>query len=233
VTEYPSSGWIFSNISYTQVRQDVFGSQWTWNGSTRITALKRHSYPSFSNFGIASSNQPLPVEGLELRAIAAGNQVRLDWETTQEVNASHFEIERSRDGEAFVKIGEVTAGGDLPQGAQYRRVDPSPYLGGNFYRIRQVDFDGRFAWSNTVLVTFGEGLGVELFPNPARDQVQVRYTGASAVTLAVQNSLGQLVMRREVSGNLVLETGGLARGMYLVTVQGTNGQRWTQKLVLE
>lgn len=240
VTEYPSAGWIFSNISYTQVRQDVFGSQWTWNGSTRITALKRQLYPSFSNFGIASSNQPLPVEGLTLQAAPEGSQVRLDWQTTQEVNASHFEIERSLDGEAFVKIGEVTAGGDLPQGANYRSLDPAPHLGTNFYRLRQVDFDGRYAFSNTVLVNFGAELGIEIFPNPitigsAQNQVQIHYTGGTNATidLTLQNSLGQMVLRRTVSGNLSLDVGHLARGIYLVTLQGKDGRRWTEKLVLQ
>lgn len=235
VTEYPSAGWVFSNTSYTQVRQDVFGSQWTWNGSSRVTALKRQNYPSFSNFGIASSNQPLPVEGLVLQAAPEGSKVRLTWETSQEVNTSHFEIERSLDGDQFVKIGEVTAGGDLPEGANYRSLDPAPLLGTNFYRLRQVDLDGRYAWSNTVLVNFGEEAGIEIFPNPAQNQVQIRYSGAAntSVDLTIQNALGQMILQRTVSTNLTLDVGQLARGIYLVTLHGQDGRRWTQKLVLE
>lgn len=233
VTEYPSAGWIFSNVSYTQVRQDVFGSQWTWNNSTRVSALKRESYPSFSNFGIASSNDVLPVAGLALRAKGVGQQVHLDWTTVQETNTARFEVERSQDGESFNMIGVVPAGGDLSTGANYATVDPNPQWGSNFYRLRMMDQDGQFAYSNTVLVLFGEALGLQCYPNPARDELQVRYTGPDPIRLVLSNALGQQVAALEVRQSQALQVGHLPRGIYLLSARTVNGQTLTQKVVLE
>ncbi|HHG85744.1 MAG TPA: T9SS type A sorting domain-containing protein [Bacteroidetes bacterium] len=233
VTEHPSPAWIFSSAAYTQVRQDAFGMQWTWNGSNRITGLKRKDYPSFSNFGIASSAVPLPTDGLTLAAELLGNQVKLDWVTTREVNTARFEVERSLDGQQFVQIGEVAAGGNLPAGADYASLDTRPAWGANFYRLKQIDQDGRFAYSNTVLVQFGEELGIQFFPNPARNEVKVSYQGAELIHLVLSNTLGQQIATYKISGNQTLQVGGLPRGIYLLTARTAKGKPFTQKLILE
>jgi hypothetical protein len=215
------------------VRQDVLGTQWTWNGSTRVSATKREDFPSFSNFGIANTNDVFPVAGLHLQATPVGNQVRLDWSTDLEVNTAHFEVERSLDGESFVPIGQVAAGGNLPDGARYNSMDTRPQFGVNYYRLRQVDLNGDFAYSNTVLATFGAALGLQLYPNPAQDAVTVTYAGADPVSLTLSNMLGQQIASFEITGSQMLQLGHLPKGIYLVTARAANGDAFTQKLVLE
>ncbi|MEM7037284.1 MAG: T9SS type A sorting domain-containing protein, partial [Bacteroidota bacterium] len=231
VTEYPSPGWVFSNVSYTQVRQDAVGTQWNWNSSVRVTALKRRDYPSFSNFGIASSNDVLPVEGLMLAGKAENSAVRLDWATTQEINSAFFEVQRSTDGHNFVPIGEVAAGGDLPEGAAYHFYDVTPGIGLNYYRLRQVDRNGLHGFSNTVMVAFGGDLGVVVYPNPARDQVFVQYDGAEVLRMSLTNMLGQVVWQDGgVTGSRTLNVADFPRGMYLLHIRDARGNKYTKKL---
>jgi hypothetical protein len=113
----------------------------------------------------------LPLKWVSFTARAVGDQVDLQWVTTDVVNNDHFEIERSTDGNTFVTIGSLSnKTGEL--GASYNFTDPSPVKGVDLYRIRQVDIDGQYSWSSTVEVTITPGTqGIYLQANPVSEAV--------------------------------------------------------------
>ncbi len=86
------------------------------------------------------------------------------WNTASERNNSHFSIERSADGRNFTEIGKINGAGESSSSKTYTFNDPKPLKGINYYRLKQVDFDGKFEYSKVVSVVFGKTGGVRVFP---------------------------------------------------------------------
>ncbi|MFK7923590.1 MAG: discoidin domain-containing protein [Bacteroidia bacterium] len=172
-----------------------------------------------------------PVEWLDLAAVQQGEDIGLSWGTTQEINSDYFAVERSLDGEAFDEIGQTRSTGTTSQEQLYRFIDfKAVYQAAEqlYYRIRQVDLDGSFSYSNTVSINpdrLSDALNLYLAPNPADQQVELLIqAGASeSLQISVLNSLGQ-----EVYGNfmaqaakterLALNLQDWASGIYYVRV---------------
>ena len=130
------------------------------------------------SYQIQSPGGQLPIELLSFEAKVEDQTVILDWATAVELNNAGFEVERSLDAFTFAPIGWVEGAGNAPQGKNYRFAD-SDLIGGKtyYYRLRQVDTDGVFTYSNTVEanLTSGESLLISsCFPNPAPGHSQVK-----------------------------------------------------------
>ncbi len=96
----------------------------------------------------------LPVGLLDFEGAAKSKAVELNWRTSQEQNSKHFEVLRSTDGSAFTTLGRINAAGNSTTARDYRFLDQNPASGMNFYKLRAVDKDGSFTYSNTVPVKF-------------------------------------------------------------------------------
>jgi hypothetical protein len=120
----------------------------------------------FDWWTLVDGSVPLPVTLLHFQAESQGNQVLTSWQTAIESNSSHFEIYRSRDGSIFNLAGTVAAAGNSVTLLNYAFTDNSPYRDISWYRLKSVDLDGRFTWSNIVQVDRGNPATVSLYPNP-------------------------------------------------------------------
>lgn len=232
VTQYPSPAWIFASVSYTQVRQDAVGNPWGWNGSNRVTALKRRDYPSFSNFGIASSNDALPVAGLLLKGAPDEMGIALEWESLVEVNGGNYVVERSQQGMEF----DVLHHQSVRIAPQW--LDFEPFEGRNYYRIRQEDPNGAVAYSNTVMVMHGAEFSAMVYPNPAEDWVQVELAGENGESISVRliEMSGRVFQswNGEFSGGHFSQRLNLSEvpsGVWMLEIKGRN-QRFTEKLII-
>ncbi|MEM7370179.1 MAG: PQQ-dependent sugar dehydrogenase [Bacteroidota bacterium] len=107
-----------------------------------------------------------PVELLSFEAIAQSQNVLLRWETTSEQNSDYFEIERSTDGAQFVRLNQVSAAGFSNEQLSYQSLDPSPETGINYYRLKQVDRDGSFSYSQIREVIFSPQHSINIYPVP-------------------------------------------------------------------
>lgn len=110
----------------------------------------------------------LPVEYTYFNARPDGDKVQMAWETASETGNRHFIVERSSNARAYEAIGTVTAAGDSQQKREYTFTDSGPSAGTNYYRLRQVDFDGTNSLSSIIVVNMERGAGKEIsvFPNP-------------------------------------------------------------------
>lgn len=168
----------------------------------------------------------LPVELVAFDAAADDNTVQLTWSTASETNSDRFEVERSIDNSTFSLVGSLASAGSSQQAQHYRFTDDTPWPGTNYYRLRQVDRDGKFAFSPTITGWIGPGAGKALiFPNPATDLVHVAFPGPmeQATYVYIRDAQGRTVP----SAGLLLERGtsvvdlaigGLAPGAYSVRV---------------
>ncbi len=102
----------------------------------------------------------------ELTARIENNKTILEFSVGQQVNNSHFEIQHSKNGERFNTIGEIEGAGTTTKEISYQYVHNSPIVRLNYYRIKQVDFDENFDYSNIANVSLKNDQEIEIYPNP-------------------------------------------------------------------
>ncbi|HWB26527.1 MAG TPA: T9SS type A sorting domain-containing protein [Chitinophagaceae bacterium] len=173
----------------------------------------------------------LPVQLSFFTATAVKNAVALNWVTASEINNSYFTVERSGNNSNFTAIGIVPGKGNATQPQQYSYVDAQPLNGDNFYRLKQVDKDGRYSYSKTVRVTIGNAPYIIAYPNPAVNTVKIG--GLTAASLAIVDASGKTIRQYNATGSgYTMNIQNLAAGIYFIRVQ-QGGKITTLKLVKE
>lgn len=156
----------------------------------------------------------LPVQytsPLSARAITAGIELR--WATGIEHDAALFEIQRSADGTVFEKIDAVATKGS---NSAYSVVDRNPLNGNNYYRLKQIDLDGRSELSNVAMVKWEAGTTIGVFPNPAVNHFEIRISTGFWEKAVLRNTLGQTVRTFSTAQETTLD--GLENGVYQLEV---------------
>lgn len=181
----------------------------------------------------------LPVAMKPLQASYNDGVSNLTWATETEVNSNYFEVEQSTNGTDFTTIGKVYANGFSSRTISYQFNDVKAAAGVNYYRLRIVDKDGSFSYSNiaTVNVTIKGFFVTGVYPSPFTDKVSVNIssetTGKAYIRLSDltgrQIALQTNTVNKGVTSIAINNLGNLNTGMYLVEVN-FNGKRYTQKI---
>jgi hypothetical protein len=162
---------------------------------------------------------PLPITLVYFNVKAEGKKAHLSWQTATEQNSDRFEIERSIDGLRFEKIGSVKAAGNSTTRIDYSFFDLAPKKGINYYRLKEVDIDNSFEFSEIKTAQFGDDVLFALYNNPTNGADIKVNTNASPSTLTVFDASGRKV--KEVmmtSSNYSLSVAGFANGTYLAVL---------------
>jgi Secretion system C-terminal sorting domain len=162
----------------------------------------------------------LPVELSNFQAVNKGNRNILTWTTLTETNNKMFKIERSFDGKTFTEIGEVKGAGTTNFPRSYTYIDEGP-LSISYYRLRQVDYDGKEKSSNIVSVSLKEGSDIVLFPNPTKDRISFSTDKFDPKRVVVYNNVGQIVMDKTYQIN-ELDVSILPTGIYQLELSSDN-----------
>gem|GEM_PF-1402421 len=163
-----------------------------------------------------------PVTISSFTATSQNKAVYTNWQTSTELNTSHFIIQHSTDGNSFTDIGTVKAIGSGANGYQF--TDNNPTNGTNYYRLKSVDKDGSFAYSKVVSC---EWLMVSkqlvVYPNPAKSIVTI--SGSHIASIQVIDNIGRVVKVVSFKGtsNPSLSVSTLKAGVYHLLVQTTDG----------
>jgi hypothetical protein len=121
-----------------------------------------------------------PVVFLKISAVKQDKKVLVKWQTSSEINSSHFVAQRCADGSNFLTdIGTVSAAGNSIITSYYSLVDPVPIIGTNYYRVKQVDKDGKYSYSEVVAVGFSSSITVSCYPNPSSAFVKLSISNIS------------------------------------------------------
>jgi subtilisin-like proprotein convertase family protein len=182
----------------------------------------------------------LPVSWLDFTAKRNGERsVQVQWSTASEINNKEYQVERSRDGVSFELIGSIAAGNNATGTQQYIFNDMKPFSGVNYYRLKQVDKDGRYSYSSIAKVTIDNDKTIfSLSPNPATTKTLLNvYTEMKKVSVKVVDVTGKtaysinkpVIKAGEV---LNLPVTGFAKGYYLVVIESEQG-RFTEKLIVQ
>ncbi|WP_299826133.1 T9SS type A sorting domain-containing protein [uncultured Pontibacter sp.] len=184
---------------------------------------------------------PLAVELISFTGLPTESGINLNWSTASEENNSHFEVERSADGTTFEQIGKVDGHGNSATTIDYTFIDPAPHNGENYYRLRQVDFDGQFEYSMVIGVTSTapDAMQVVMYPNPCRGgdcEVLIRTSKAAQETLLeLKDMSGRVVLSKRVQNGVAQLTPEDIRqhkGFFILTATSGN-EVVHQRVVLE
>jgi len=203
--------------------QQVIACDLDGDGKTDLITVSGTILSIYKNNNV----QSLPLNLLSFTGQAQKNgSVLLQWQTANEVNTSRFIVEKSNNGSVFGTIGSVAAKGAITA-ADYDFTDASVPDNTNYYRLQIVDRDGSIVYSSVVTVTVANSLSLILYPNPVKDHlsVSIQEKENEAVTIQVTDLQGKVLLQQAATlqkgiNGLSLNTGGWAKGVYVITVKG-------------
>ncbi|HVF98175.1 MAG TPA: choice-of-anchor Q domain-containing protein [Flavisolibacter sp.] len=185
--------------------------------------------------GIAFSPSPtvivLPVKLSSFKATLTGKDAAIQWSTAAEEATKEFIVEKSVDGISFRFIGSVAAKNN-PTGYRYSFTDDQFTTKAAFYRLRTVDMDGKFSHSHSVrLAKSSRDAGLEVYPNPASENISVSHTKAACKAYLIVHSVtGTEVLRVWLQAGVVqtnLDVSTLLKGSYMLTYMNGNENKTT------
>lgn len=207
-----------------------------WNPANDGGSLTQQGFP----FKIYGTKSVVPVELTSFTAAVVNDQVKLNWTTATELNNKGYEVQRSASDNQFVTVAFVNGYGTSTQSHAYSYLDKNIFAGKYSYRLKQVDFDGKFEYSNAIEV---EIIAPSIFsleqnyPNPFNPSTKINFSVAvdSKVDIRVFNALGQEVIsifNGVISaGNheLIFDASNLNSGMYVyrMDAKGIDGSNFS------
>lgn len=232
-------------------------------GSTSVSAVGTHaaasgtaSEPTGNRTGVTSAelagdwritsvdiaNTPLPVDLISFTGFLNDQQIRLAWSTASEINNDYFELERSYDGEYYQSITTISGNGNTNEITKYNFKDRDYHEGINYYRLKQVDFDGNFEIFEPIVISAQTTQQAQLtiYPNPSNSELHIRLDGIdnqSGSSMVISDHMGKIVYREPLSPatkqwSIENLNTILVPGIYLLNVQ-TGSSNLREKLVIQ
>ncbi|MEM6526269.1 MAG: T9SS type A sorting domain-containing protein [Bacteroidota bacterium] len=174
------------------------------------------------NYSAAST---LPVTLVSFDGNFNENQgaTKLQWVTATEKDNDYFIVQRSSNGKDYQEIGKVDGSGNSTSLVNYSFVDTDPLGGTNYYRLKQVDFDGQYEYSWIIRIITIAAVNFELYPNPSKGRVRINYYGPKIEkgSLSIYNSNGFLMRTTDLIStiqNKLIDLSTLQKGAYFVEI---------------
>ena len=144
---------------------------------------------------------PLPIELAYFSVRPESDGITLSWITLSEINNSHFVIEKGRDGKLFDELTTIPGAGTTTHLSSYLVTDKNPFEGTQYYRLRQVDFNGKSTLSGTLAVKWNSLHVFQIYPNPSTGElfanIDPQLAGQTG-KLIINRSDGKLLMLRDI-----------------------------------
>lgn len=204
---------------------------------TGITTDFDNQNRSSSNpyIGADEASISLPVQVANFSGVKENGRNRLSWTTSIESNNKGFELERSADGKNFSSIGFIVTKADKGNSTtalSYAFTDERPIAGTNYYRLRQVDNDGRSSYSGIVILKDEKAFSISaLYPNPAKDvmKVSINTEKAGRATYSIIDIAGKVLQQNTINlingdNNVSLNISSLATGIYHIRIVNESGE---------
>ncbi|MEJ0101584.1 MAG: ELWxxDGT repeat protein [Bacteroidota bacterium] len=173
---------------------------------------------------------PIPLTLLQFKGSILNDQALLEWKTAAEVDTKNFIIEKSSDGFYFYSIGTVSAFNQNGVHDYTFRDESLPGEGAVvYYRLKQVDIDERFTYSNVIRITVtNRRSSADLYPNPVKDvaTLQVSIPHAETIGWELIDNSGKILQDQTLSlqqgkSYVTINTSGLIPGLYYIQVKST------------
>lgn len=173
---------------------------------------------------------PTPITLSKFDYTLNNKKVNLNWETVSEINNNYFSIEKSSDGINFQSIGKINGAGNSNNVKQYSFTDDKAmYI--NHYRLKQVDFDGKWSYSKILYVKMPQANPLTIISNPVKNQLQIQINAeASKITsLTIFDFMGRKISSYTASNGIQqLDVSKLLTGKYVLQLLTTDGTAFRQ-----
>ena len=215
----------------------VFGA---YNGD-HFVSFTINSFSTFYVHPALFPFAPLPVELISFNGWNAGAVNQLQWKTASEKNTAKFIVEKSIDGVTYTSIGEQTAAGNSTTTLSYSLSDNQPVIGNNYYRLKTVDIDGKFSYSDVINIPVNEAYTnsfTRVYPNPTKGNlnVEIQSSTTSNTKIVVFDVVGKKIFEKETSlvkgiNTLTFDVADYADGAYILQFIDSTGKTHTTKFV--
>lgn len=175
----------------------------------------------------AEVTTPLPVAFLDFNVANINNKhSEISWTTASENNNSHFIIEKSQNTIDWKEVTKVNGANNSTETINYKATDLNPYMGVSYYRLKQVDYNGKFSYSQIRSVTFNKEDELLIFPNPTNGIITIQNKNILNKNIIVFNTVGQ-ILTQELTINrsqnkAIIDLTKLATGNYIIKVNNTS-----------
>ncbi len=203
------------------------------NGSATFSS--GNGQTSFSQYIIARTSAPLDADLLLFEAwLNRKQEVELNWISSSEEQLLHYELQRSKDGYHFDRLALVESLGNSSAEQKYQAVDKAPLRGISYYRLKMVDEDGSFEYSELRSIVH-QALAdqVILYPNPLKrwTKLQVKTQLSEAFELIVYSAKGEQLGAFTLEGDSELSLGHLPKGLYSCLIQTADWKKVTRIVI--
>ena len=197
--------------------------------------------PSFTDIALGASNTQssfgytsgvVPVRLISFTAKKQGTTALLNWATSMELNSSRFDIEKSADGHVFTKSGTVQAQGNSNTLTDYSFTDNAPFKGTNYYRLKVIDIDGTYEYSDIKKVEFNTGaVEAVAYPNPVTNTLYIKNLHGNNV-MELINTDGKVIKTLTTSSPTKdIDMSTLSKGVYLLKITEGNALSTVIKVI--
>ncbi|KAA5532717.1 T9SS type A sorting domain-containing protein [Taibaiella lutea] len=192
------------------------------NGSVNGVSWIQVSTSSFSNFYLMGGITPLAIDLKSISATNIGNANQVNWITAKEETGDYFELERSSNGKNFSFLAKINSKG---RPSDYTFYDNNPFENENYYRLKLINKDGKFIYSKVVEATVNVkgSFTVEAYPNPAKNNVNVKVFGSQNGDITLADIAGRVIYQSKVKGNEInIDLTKVANGVYFLKYVDNN-----------
>ncbi|TAE68714.1 MAG: BspA family leucine-rich repeat surface protein [Bacteroidetes bacterium] len=218
----------------TSAFPNFFATATSANNTTKVIQFTGLTQTSFSQFEISSTSSPLPVTLLSFEGKRKDeNNIILEWKTAIEVNNKGFEIETSKNLTEFTTIGFVDGKGNTNNVNNYQFESKNKE--DIYYRLKQIDFNGSFSYSNIIFIKGNEDI-IKIYPNPTTANININvdnWKNGNKTTFELFDLQGKSIVKESIKANrTILNTENLQKGIYILEII-QNTKRTTHKIVVQ
>jgi len=201
-----------------------------------ITTSASITPDTYTAYTLGYTGAILPVTLLSFTAIKESSAVKLNWETTNEVNFSRFEIQYSTPNQGdWTVIGTVPSTIASTLNNYYSFTHANPAKGINLYRLKMIDLDGKYTYSSVCQISFDSNNGTVIYPNPASDYINIQTDNPGAIRGAkLSDWNGKTLMSIVLlSNDNRIDIKTLAPGIYILTIFHQDGTKESHKVSIK
>lgn len=204
----------------------------TSSSVTPVTLATAPANTIFRGVSYTPGTSTLPVKLIQFNATLQNKETHLIWATSSEINNKGFEVEKSLDGENFESIGFVTGQGNSNQIIKYAFIDQNYSATTQYYRLKQLDYDGNFEYSNSISVSNQDEPIFIISPNPFENEISVVVSNnEEKIDAEIIDIQGKIKIHASGNGNVNLNANALADGIYFIRVN--NGEKVFIKRIIK
>ncbi|MEO5647338.1 MAG: T9SS type A sorting domain-containing protein, partial [Chitinophagaceae bacterium] len=200
-------------------------------GAATADATGNTVYPNPDFWVIKLAVEVLPVRLGLFNVVLQNKVVLLKWQTETEINSSHFNIQRSREGTIYKNIGKVSAKGNSSSIVNYSFIDKFLSVDKElFYRLQIIDKDGKYSFSPIRKISNSITDGVLIFPNPAKEHLYVTAPGAE--TILITDATGKIIWKRSHVSYSIVDVKKIPAGIYFLNIVDASGNSIKVKQII-